>query len=153
MKLLRNLRHYLESVLVFDHYSTDIHSKHSYPVFWLDDIKVHCNHVDCIEEAVKDWERRIKKINYENLFVEMYTESRYVASEFCDLDFYQKKICFVPYNPGGCKALLQLPILPGQSEFWETVNSNAAVGTNGIVYNLVELLLHGRVQYRLEYLL
>lgn len=99
--LLHDLNHYLESMLVFDHYRIDIHSNHSYPVFWLDNIKIHCNHAEDIDQAVEDWNRRIKKINYENLFVEMYTESELIARQFCELSNYTKKICFVPFETEG----------------------------------------------------
>lgn len=151
MKMLHHLKHYLESAFIFDHYGIDIHSNHSYPVFCLDDIKIHCNHANSIAQAMDDWNRRIKKINYENLFVEMYTESKPVAKKFSDFSNYPKKICFVPFETGRNKTLLKLPILEGQKEFWETVNSNAAIGTNGIVYCLVDLLLYGQVQYRIDY--
>lgn len=150
IKLLSNLKHYLESELIFDHYSNDVHSNHTYPVFCMDDIKIHCNHADDINQAVDDWNRRIERMNDGNLFVEMYTESEPVAKAFCRLSEYRKKVCFVPFETHGVKELLRLPVMAGQSEFWETVNSNAAIGTNGFAYNLVELLLYGQAKYRIE---
>lgn len=42
-----------------------------YPIGMLDDIEVHFMHYKTFEEAVKYWEKRIKRVNFENLFFVM----------------------------------------------------------------------------------
>lgn len=136
IKLLSDLKSYMQKPLKFDHYEVDIHSKERYPVMRLKDIFIHCNHDKDVETAVRNWERRKAKINYEALFVEMYTEDEMVAEQFCELDEYQNKICFVPFeidNP----CCIRLELEGTQKEFWEAVNSNP---TKGITYNLIDLL-------------
>lgn len=148
IKLLKNLRDYMEKPLCFERYSTDIHNNETYPVFKLDDIEIHCNHSGSEAEALEDWNRRVKLINYNNLFIEMYTESEKTAAKFCNLKPYKKKICFVPFQTENQKSLARLPVLPGHTEFWQTVNSNAGLGNNGYLYNLIDLLLYARMEYR-----
>lgn len=139
IKLLCNLKHYMECDLRFYKYSIDIHSQEKYPVFLCDDIKIHCNHDNDIEEAVEKWNRRKKKINWDNLFVEMYTENREIENKFAALEGYENKVCFVPY-PSKQENSFSLSLLSGQKEFWEAVNANAANGKNAFAYYLVQLL-------------
>lgn len=141
IKLLRNFKSYIKKPLVYTRDEVDLHSNKTYPVMLLGDLEIHCNHADNPDEARESWERRCKKINYENLYVEMYTESQHIAEEFSELQQFSKKVCFVPFDVGNNSTLMKLPVLLGQKEFWETVNSSAGLGTNGFVYNIVDLLL------------
>ena len=127
--------------LQFYKYSIDIHSQKKYPVFLCDDIKIHCNHESNIEEAVEKWNRRKEKINWKNLFVEMYTEDPEIEQKFVALEDYKNKVCFVPY-PSKQENSFSLSLMNGQKEFWETVNGNATDGKNSFAYDLVELLLN-----------
>lgn len=139
IKLLNNLEEYCKKPLVFERYEEEIHDKQIYPVMKLGDIFVHCNHSRNEQEAIRDWERRVKKINFDNLFVEMYTEDNNIASEFAKLS-YEKKIVFVPFEPENTFCC-QLQLQEEQKEFWEVVNSNATYGKVSYAYNLIELLL------------
>ena len=91
LKLLKNLRYYLSCKLEFKEYGIEIHSRETYPIMCLNDITIHCNHSKTYEEAAFNWERRVKKINWDNIFVEMYTENRFFACEFSKLDCFEKK--------------------------------------------------------------
>lgn len=148
IKLLSNLEYYLGLIPQFDHFSVDCHSNIKYPVLKLDDISIHCNHTADPKEAISNWNRRNELVNFENLFVEMYTENVDIAEQFETLEKYEKRICFVPYDVKDKNHLAQLHILSNQSEFWETVNANATIGKNAIEYNLLDLLLYGKIKYR-----
>lgn len=115
---------------------------------YFDDISIHCNHTADPKEAISNWNRRNELVNFENLFVEMYTENVDIAEQFETLEKYEKRICFVPYDVKDKNHLAQLHILSNQSEFWETVNANATIGKNAIEYNLLDLLLYGKIKYR-----
>ena len=140
IKLLNNFMHYMECEMKFLEYAYNRNSQKNYPVMLLDDVKVHCNHDTNPEDAVEKWNRRRNKINYSNLFIEMYTESKLVMEQFLRIDGYKNKLCFVPFETDA-KNVYQLSLYPGQSKFWETVNSNAGNGANSIAYNYLNLML------------
>lgn len=148
IRLLSNLRGYLSMPLKFLGFGTDIHSKKKYPIMGLGDISVHCNHEDAPKDALEKWNRRLKKINYDNLFIEMYTENKHIADEFVSMGQYDKNICFVPYEAPDSN-MIQLELYPGQKEFYEVVNSNASNGKNSNTYSLIDLLL-GNKRLRVE---
>lgn len=150
LKLLQNLEWYMKCEPQMDHWSVDIHSGERYPVLTLDDVKIHCNHTQDSEQAITDWKRRAKRFNYENVLVEMYTESVDVAEEFSNISGYERKICFVPFKGDCVKGFVHLDLLPGQKEFWEAVNSNATIGKNGLEYDIIKLLLYGQISYRMR---
>lgn len=139
LKMLGNLEYYLECEPDVGGFATDVHSGKRYPVLKLDDVLVHCNHDLEHETAIRNWKRRLKKINRDNLFIEMYTEDKQSAEKFVQLEGYSRKVCFVPFASNE-KELYHLPLFPGQSELWEAVISSARNGKNSISYNIIELL-------------
>lgn len=139
LKLLKNLPYYMGLDLTFLEYAFNKNSKKNYPVMLLDDVKVHCNHDTDPDEAAAKWNRRRVKINYDNLFVEMYTESRETMEAFLKIEGYKQKLCFVPFETDR-ENTKQLKLYHGQKYFWEAVNSNAGNGANSIAYNSLNLL-------------
>ncbi len=148
LKLLSDLKFYFSQVPCYKRDDIDVHSKKKYPVLGLCDIEIHCNHASGPDEAIRDWMRRVKKVNYNNLFCEMYTENRESAVRFRAYKQYEKRICFVPWKTEE-PHLMQLKLGAGQKEFWEAVNSSAALGGNGVTFHLIDLLL-GEVKWRLS---
>lgn len=146
--MLNNIEYYLNCEPVFKDWEIDPHSKKRYPVLRLDDVLVHCNHDMIPESAIENWNRRRKKINMNNLFIEMYTDNIENAKSFLRLKKFPHKICFVPFACNN-KEIYHLDLFPGQSEFWEAVISSARNGKNSISYNIVDLL-NGKVVHRLE---
>lgn len=139
LKMLRNLRYYMDCDMQFGKYKVDAHSKEKYPVMRLDDISIHCNHETIPDCAIEKWNRRKQKMNYGNLFIEMYTEKEEMADEFLRLEQYAHKVCFVPFEDVR-EGVVQLKLYPGQKEFYETVNSNAGLGGNSVDYRILDLL-------------
>lgn len=140
LKVISNLEYYLKQEPVFDRLEKDPHSCKQYPILKLKDIEIHCNHSDSYKDAIRDWNRRKIKLNYNNIFYEMYTEKKESAEKFYDLTLNSNSICFVPWETKKEKTLT-LQMAPNQNEFYETVNSNATIGSNALKYELVELLL------------
>ena len=138
IKLINNLEYYLSMQPTLSEYVIEPHNHMRYPVLTIGDIHIHCNHDTDADIAISNWNRRKEKINWNNLFFEMYTKDAGIEKEFNDLK-YQNKVCFVPHK-SDCPCSIQLPILPGQKEFYETVNSNATIKINGYIYGIVEIL-------------
>lgn len=136
LRLLSNLEKYMEKPLEFAYYAIDLHSKEKYPVMRVDDVFIHFNHEKEIESAIENWERRKKKINYNELFVEMYTEDKEVAIKFSQLDQYEKKVCFVSFETD-IECCMKLEIQEGMTELWQVVNRSASAG---LEYDRVDLL-------------
>lgn len=66
VKFIENLDYYLH-LEIEGIYKKDV----SYPVGLLEDIEVHFVHYASLEEAIKKWNERRKRINFNNLFIMM----------------------------------------------------------------------------------
>ncbi len=104
---------------------------------------INMNHYPDREEAEKKWYERVNRINWNNLFVMMFSTDLKCVEEFSNLS-YQKKVCFtslITDIPSAC----HIPVdkIDPTRELWQIVN-----GTAQGVYSLfdpIELLLSGRV--------
>lgn len=137
LKLLSNLRYYLNIEPEFIRSEKEVHSGMIYPVLGLDDIEVYCNHDTSVDDAINKWNRRKKYLNYNDLFIEMYTVNEENARKFSDLDMYKNKVCFAPFRQQSDYEMTLRPF-PEHKEFWEIVNSSA--GRMTYLYDLVDLL-------------
>ncbi|RRC93665.1 DUF1919 domain-containing protein [Erysipelotrichaceae bacterium OH741_COT-311] len=97
MKYLQNMRHYNSCNLTFIK-----EEGVEYPIGLLDDIKIYFQHYKSEEEAKIKWIQRVKRINYDNLFV-MFTDRDGCTYQhlkaFEDLDI-KNKVVFThkPYS-------------------------------------------------------
>ncbi|MCI8534589.1 MAG: DUF1919 domain-containing protein [Hungatella sp.] len=139
--VVNQLELYLSYNLVFSHWDIDVHNNQHYPVMKLGDVYIHFNHASGIEEAEETWERRKKRLNYDNIFIEMYTEDPKIEKDFSKIDQYNKKVCFVPWR-AKYNSSMKLELYTGHKEFYQTVNRSA--GLSGLKYDLVKLLLYGK---------
>ena len=91
IKLLGELKHYMDMPLEFTK-----EEGIDYPIGLLDDVKIYFQHYDTKEEALKKWNERKARINYENLFI-LFTDRDGCTREdliaFDDLA-YKNKIVF-----------------------------------------------------------
>lgn len=141
IKLLNDFERYLKADPVgTGEKMVDTNSNLEVPVLKLEDVSIKCNHELDEETAIRNWKRRRDKFNWNNVLVEMYTESPETEQEFLLLSRFKKKICFVPYESYR-KQSIKLYMMSGQKKFWEAVNSNAEVGKNSICYNVLDILL------------
>ena len=66
IKFIKDPQLYLSKELKF------IKTEYTFPVGLLGDIRIHFNHTDNERDARQDWERRKKRINWDNLYIIMY---------------------------------------------------------------------------------
>lgn len=149
LRLLLNLKQYLAEPIVYCANEINPVEKFEYPVFKLGDVKLHMNHYHSIEEGERLWYERLRRVNWDNIFVMMYTESNSVAKVFSELSF-KKKVCFV--GSDDIKYPNVMPIKPFQYRkdetkmLWEYVL--AIAGGRIAYYDVWPLLLEGKIIYR-----
>lgn len=109
-----------------------------YPVGRLGDVLLHFNHAETFESAKADWERRVNRINYEQIFAMMFTEKPEVAREFNKLPY--NKICFTTFRADDIACVHYCEGVDKSSmKVYEVANSIA----KGIIkdYDVLDLLL------------
>lgn len=62
VKLVLNLRHYMEQELV-------VHWGETYPIGMLEDVEIHFMHYGTCQEAEESWNKRKARINWDRIFV------------------------------------------------------------------------------------
>lgn len=140
MKILQNPHKYIDAPLMFCEYRFEGNLKRNFPVAKILDVKLFFNHYSSFEEAKEKWESRKKRINWNNLFIMMYTTNKDIAKAFSKLP-YDKKVCFVPFE---LKADSILNINIKNSEdlsdipFWQVINGMAQGSYK--FYDVFELL-------------
>ncbi len=121
-------------------YNTDLSLY--YPVYTLAGMKLHMNNYPDPEEAERKWYERCARINWDNIFVMMYSDSEKYVEEFSRLP-YQKKVCFttknmdIPYT-----YCLPIDKVCPNKKFGQIVIGSATGQYK--LYDPVELLLSGK---------
>lgn len=110
IKLCSNLKDYMIKPLEFIPYTGSTYAKiieerkhTNVPIARLGDIEIVFLHYATEEEAAEKWNRRVERINYDNLifkFSKMNGCTDEHLGKFDQFDF-SKKICFVPNEYGG----------------------------------------------------
>lgn len=100
LRFLEDPKQYIGKALVFKGTGIEPNLKTEFPICTCGDIELRFNHYSSYEEANACWERRKKRINWDCLFVMMYTLDKEIAQRFGQLP-YEKKICFVPFEMEG----------------------------------------------------
>lgn len=96
IKLLMNFSYYMNQQLVM-YKDSDSFGE---PVGVLDDVKIYFLHYESFKKAEESWNKRKKRINFENLFVEMtIRENPDLVETFTKLPFINKK-CFIHFDVG-----------------------------------------------------
>lgn len=84
LTLLEDIEKYMNYPLCFVE-ERRANSEKNYPVMALGDVRLHFNHYDDKESAFAFWEKRKKRMNYDNLFVEMSIETEEELERFLAL--------------------------------------------------------------------
>lgn len=146
LKLLEKPEYYFSLPFEFDRCQYDEVTRREYPVCRIGDVSLNCNHYRDYSEAKAKWESRVKRIDYENLFVMMSTTEKEIAKRFSELD-YEKKICFVPFKDeiDDCVQYVAIVDNPRLRDvpFWRIIMGMA----NGAFpyYDVFELIQTGKV--------
>lgn len=147
IRIVNNLEYYLELKLQFERMEYNSVLGINYPVCKLDDVELHFNHYVSMEEVEQKWYERIQRINWDNLFIMMFTEDRRALERFDYLP-YNKKICFVSFESILQSAFyLQVKNRKEMQDipFWEIVNKTASGYFHD--YDLIKLLNQGVVNH------
>lgn len=149
LEIIQNLEYYMECELEFVRWQIDPHSKKQFPVMSLAGNEILCNHDIDIDKAKEKWNRRKQKINYDNILYMMYSESDTICKGFLEKTNHQRRVLFVPANSEieDADDVYKLKLFAGQKEFYETVNSSASLGKNGLNYSILDMIL-GKKEYR-----
>ncbi len=124
-----------------------------YPMGKIEELIIHFNHDTSFEIAKENWERRVKKVNYNNMFLQIYADDAETVDIFIDLTrqgvqgscFVSRELSkYAVYN-----SVYELKTLPGQNEMWEVRLSSASNGKNSLHYSLIDML-NGKKVLRLE---
>nr|WP_244159391.1 DUF1919 domain-containing protein [Paenibacillus polysaccharolyticus] len=149
LKILSDPQRYLNYELELDKFVYSDLLKAEYPVCYLNDVRLQFNHDTSLEDAIEKWNRRRKKINWDNLFIMMHTENANIADQFVELP-YKNKVCFVPFETSKeslltihYKNMDELKEVP----FWKVVNGLAT--GNYKFYDPLELLLGNKNEKRI----
>ncbi len=107
---------------------------HTYPIANLGDVKLHFNHYESFEAAKEMWERRKKRINWENLFVMFFDDNPELITKFCELPF-RHKVCFTSLEyDDPCIFKVNISEVP----LWNVVNGMAS--GRYAFYNIFDML-------------
>lgn len=110
IKFIYNLRYYTSIPLSFTEKSRYFGEDRSYPIGLIDDIEIHFFHYKDKAEAKVKWERRIKRINYSNLFFAFTDKSLCSVREIELFDKFvaDNKVFFSAKNYSGISSLVWL---------------------------------------------
>lgn len=108
IKFIHNLQYYCNQNLSFKKDSRYVTGPVSYPIGMLDDIEVHFLHYADENEATEKWNRRVKRINYSNLFYIFTDRDQCTYKELSEFDSFdsQAKLCFSSKNYPELKSLI-----------------------------------------------
>lgn len=143
VSFLKNPRVYMESEPVFKEMRNE--DGDSYPVAECRDMLLCFNHYRTFDEAKECWERRKKRIHWDNLFVLMWTDEREVLEEFCKLPYEKKRVITPLESDNECVLTISYPDdeKAKRIPFGDIVNGTA----NGryIYFDLFDLLLYNKI--------
>lgn len=147
LRLLGNLKQYCtEADLQYLHMNTDDRGTR-YPMMLLGgDVQLHFNHVSTPEEANEEWEKRVGRINWDNLFVEMKADSPESETAFYKLGQFTKRVCFVPYESGFEDSVF-VPTNENGDSFYDRVNASVRLERNAYLLDPIKLLM-GKSSFR-----
>lgn len=71
VKLVENPKYYfsIEPVPYIEQYIEPMDSTIKYPLIKVGDIVIHCRHYENCKEAIEAWDRRRKRIDYDNIYI------------------------------------------------------------------------------------
>lgn len=154
VRFMRHPRIYMEEELIFSSKKFNEYNGYDVATFICRDIPVVMSHYPDFDDAVRKWEDRKRRINWDNIFVTMMTNSPELLRQFDALP-YDKKICFVPFKSDldsayyvnsekGFKSNpnVRRKNLRPESFTWEIVNRSAI--DLKFFYDPFDMLLYGK---------
>ncbi|MCR5249131.1 MAG: DUF1919 domain-containing protein [Lachnospiraceae bacterium] len=150
LELLGDLQGYLALPLTEDTESEEA-KKRPYPLGKLGGLTLYLSHYKSFSEAKALWDKRKARINWDCLFVMMYSIHRQIAERFAAIP-YERKVIFTPEDFGvDCQICLKdynAWIENMETDFWKSVNG--AVDGHLQYYDPLKLLNGEKDFYRIE---
>ena len=144
VKLMKDPERYLTEPLVHisDRYKDS--EKHMYPVCRCGDVVLNFEHYRSFGEACEIWERRKKRVNLDNAFIECYVEKQSDIALFEEIPF-KKKVCFIPfdYDNDDCFFVDIKNLRRSEGELFKDVLFDIARGERHY-YDSISLLLYNQ---------
>lgn len=146
-KLANNFKYYIEQPISFVREEFEENLKRNYPIASLGGIFLNFNHYVNFEEALSAWEKRKKRVNFDNLLFVARIDNEYEANLFNECNC-TNKIGFAneafPYT--------DIIYLPKRDDvlLFQQMNSCAANTHFMKPYNVLKLLLHEKDYMRFE---
>lgn len=150
-KMCIDLKEYMDQDVQLIKYEYNYNTQKMYPIGSLKDIEIHFFHEDTIEEALKKWNRRRERINYDNLMFVGFSEDRNTLDSYRKLET-KKKYIFTTYDAEEEGAIC-LDYLYNRSGKKVTNFSRDVVGIGIGGYkncDLLELISHNVYKKRIE---
>ncbi len=88
LKMVSDLPAYLTEKPVFLREEWEPHLRRNYPVVLLNDVEIHFNHYVDYESALRAWNQRVKRINYDNLFFSFFSSDPEELEYFDSLTYH-----------------------------------------------------------------
>ena len=146
IKISKNPDYYMEQEVEFAYTNYDLNLKNYYPVCKCDDVTLYFNHYTSYEQALECWNRRKKRINWDNIMLMMLTENEDIVERFIELP-YKKKVCFTTVkNSNPCVCHVDFKEKMSNIPLWKIVNNTFARQHMGYS-NVLDLLLDGKLTY------
>ena len=146
-RILGDPRGYFSESPVFWKSSEDYDPGYESPAFPIlklkGDVLLYCNHDTDPEQAIEAWNRRRKRVNYDNILVTYYAKNRREEEAFYRQPRYAGRRCFTPY-PSDLPDSVFIPDEGGALPITELLA--IAMGTNPLID--VYSFFRGPVKYR-----
>lgn len=144
IKFLKNLKYYLSLELKFipniksKNYNFLTEESRKCPIGVLDDIEVIFLHYKTEKEAFEKWNRRKKRMNWDNLIVKFNDQNNTTLKDIREFDKlpYENKLCFVANPIDGVKSIIEFKEDNGK----DYVLNDASVNKCKKYINIIEYL-------------
>ena len=146
IKMVSNLKEYMKYPIKF--YDIKRGASGITPVYLLNDIELNMNHYNNFDYAEAKWNERVKRINWDNLLIEMHTDSEKLAEIFDSLP-YNKKACLVSFK-SNLKSAFYLPFVNDNKKRLVEYTWGLAKG-NYPFYDMWDLMMYGKKTPRIDF--
>lgn len=146
MQFLESPESYIKMDIVYDRMEWNRILEKNYPVARCGDIELHFNHYSSFEIAKNDWDKRKKRIDWNNILVMMFTEKIDTVKRFLEMS-YDKKILFTSLAIDDDR-VVHMDIknkYPIGMDLWTAINETAK--GKFLSYNVFELMMDGKISY------
>lgn len=144
IKFLKDPLAYVDEKLFYVRREMDKGGKVDFPVCKMGDIELHMNHYNTFDEATKKWYDRIKRINWFNLCIQMYTDDPDILEDFDNLP-YGKKICFTSFKSNLPSAYyVNKELCPWKDKKYDLSDYVIYHALQPYQYDIFDMLLYGK---------